>query len=173
MSRLYRYVGPPEIAAAVSNCTARVRVLCADDVRQWYRSASPSVSPRGDAMDSTTATFIVDENGDLWIADRRSEHVACARGRPVLSAGEMTLEIGREDVEVSYVTNQSTGYCPEPKSWKAVASALDNAGIERPSDFTAGCEFRRCGCGQINIVKNGVYECGVCESELPSEWNLA
>jgi hypothetical protein len=33
-------------------------------------------------------TFAIDAKGSLRVADRRSEHVACAGGGPVLSAGE-------------------------------------------------------------------------------------
>jgi hypothetical protein len=36
-------------------------------------------------------TFVIDLNGELRIAPRRSEHVACAEGHAVLSAGEMTF----------------------------------------------------------------------------------
>ncbi len=121
----------------------------------------------------TTVTFIVDTDGLLWIADRHSEHVACARGGDVLSAGEMTF--GNEDgkVAVVEVTNQSTGYCPEPGSWPAVAVALDRAGIQHPNGFTQSFLFRRCdSCGQTNIVKEGDFTCAVCGTELNQEWNL-
>ncbi len=162
MNRPYLYVGPPEIAAAADRNSARVKVTSAGDLR--YLSDDPT--------NMVTVTFVVDTDGDLWIADRRSEHGACARGGPVLSAGEMTFQIDSDDVDAAHVTNQSTGYCPEPESWAAVATALEDAGISHGNDFDMRCEFRRCVCGQINIVKNGVYECGVCEAELPFDWNL-
>jgi hypothetical protein len=42
-----------------------------------------------------------------------------------------------------------------------------------PRGFHHECVFRRCGaCRSINIVKEGVFECGVCSSSLPGEWNL-
>jgi hypothetical protein len=74
------------------------------------------------------ATFVIDLNGDLLVADRRSEHVACAGGGPVLSAGEMFFLVEEDRVEVTDVSNQSTGYCPEPSSWPGVAAALDRIG---------------------------------------------
>jgi hypothetical protein len=42
----------------------------------------------------------------------------------VLSAGEITFSRKGKSLVVSDVTNQSTGYCPEPKSWKAVKASL-------------------------------------------------
>ena len=90
-----------------------------------------------------------------------------------MSAGEMQLETDASgDVFASYVTNQSTGYCPEVRSWTAVEQALDQAGIDHFGRFDLECEFRRCQCGQINIVKDDLYECGVCGSELPPVWNM-
>ncbi len=142
----------------------RVRVSCASDAIAWLVSESSR---------QATVTFIVDSGGELWIAHRRSEHVACARGGPVLSAGEITFELVDDGIDVSYVTNQSTGFCPESESWPAIAQALDRAGIGHAGDFDLKCEFRRCQCGQCNIVKNGVFECGVCGSELARRWNLA
>lgn len=124
-------------------------------------------------MGNVMATFIIDESGWLRIAERRSEHVACAGGKPVRSAGEMTFTVGQVSVSVSCVTNQSTGYCPEPASWPAVAEALARAGIAAPEGFSQEFAFRHCPrCGSINIIKEGVFECGVCSSQLPKEWNL-
>ena len=163
MARLYTYVGPPEIARSARS-SHRALITCDDDVRKWIATSG---------RPPLTVTFVIDAHGELWIADRQSEHVACARGEPVRSAGEMTFDIDDKAVDVTYVTNQSTGFCPEPESWHSVARALDRARITHPDDFDMRCEFRRCTCGQINLVKNEVYECGVCGSELPREWNLA
>jgi hypothetical protein len=74
-------------------------------------------------------------------------------------------------VGVVEASNQSTGYCPEPESWTAVAAALDRIGVPHPGGFTLEIMFRRCPkCGERNMVKDGWFACG---AELPKEWNLA
>ena len=71
------------------------------------------------------------------------------------------------------VSNQSTGYCPEPESWPAVAAALGRIGVRHPGQFTTEVVFRRCvKCGERNVVKGGWFVCGVCEAELPQQWNF-
>ena len=167
MAELYSYVGPAEIANAANMGTPRRMIETACDVRSWVND-----DPQLDSTGAFTATFIIDSDGKLWIADRRSEHIACARRQAVLSAGEITFSITPQGITVAYVTNQSTGYCPKPESWPCVETALKNAGLEPPEDFDVRCEFRRCSCGQINIVKNSEYDCAVCGSELPHEWNF-
>ena len=92
----------------------------------------------------------------------------------MLSAGEMTLELDGGKVIITDISNQSTGYCPEPESWPAVAAALDQAGIEHPDNFTRAFLFRLCGiCGQTNIVKEGDFTCAVCGTELKKAWNFS
>lgn len=123
--------------------------------------------------DRITATYVVDLAGRLCLADRHSEHVACAGGEPVLAAGELVLRVVRGAVVVEEVTNQSTGYCPEPESWPAVTAALETAGIASPEGYTTEFSFRRCPrCAQINVVKDLVFECAVCGSGLPVAWNF-
>jgi len=85
----------------------------------------------------------------------------------------MTFTVRTSGVSVTWVTNQSTGYCPEPDSWPAVEAALERAGIAAPNGFSLAFDFRRCPrCGSINIVKDGLFECGACSSPLPEEWNF-
>ena len=58
-------------------------------------------------------------------------------------------------------------------SWPAVAAALSASGLPHPLSFTSAYIIRRCeACQSKNIVKDGVYECGVCGSPLPLEWNF-
>ena len=95
----------------------------------------------------------------------------------MLSAGEIWIREEKEGplatVTVGEVTNQSTGYCPEPESWPALAAALEAAGVAHPGGFTTEFVFRLCpACGQRNIVKEGVFECGVCGGKLDAEWNF-
>jgi hypothetical protein len=169
VNRRYLYVGPQELSGLATSGVARARIVSADDVRGWVRDTQQAL----DAEDRVTATFIVAEDGWLWVADRRSEHVACARGGPVLSAGEITFAVDAEAVRVVEVSNQSTGFCPEPESWPAVAAALERAGLVAPAGFSLALPFRRCPrCGARNIVKDGWFECGVCGAELPREWNF-
>jgi hypothetical protein len=119
-------------------------------------------------------TFVVDRQGCLRVADRGSEHIACAGGEPVLSAGELFLRRGDEELKVVEASNQSTGFCPEPESWTAVAAALDRLGIAHPGRFTLALTFRRCpACGERNVVKEGWFVCGVCGADLPQAWNFA
>ena len=120
-----------------------------------------------------TVTFVIGLDGTLRIADRRSEHVMCAEGQPVLSAGEMTFMCGNDRIFAENVTNQSTGYCPEPESWPAVALALDRIAIAHPESFDPAFVFRKCPtCSQINVIKDGWYVCDVCQSPLPQHWNF-
>ncbi len=164
--KVYRYVGPKRIADRAPSEPAGVPIRSPEDVLGWVRATTQELS-----AGCVIATFIVDATGLLLVADRRSEHVACAGGQPVRSAGEITFAVGRT-VEVAAVSNQSTGYCPEPESWSAVAAALASAGLEPPFAFSLACEFRRCvGCGSLTLLKGGVFECGVCSRDLPAAYN--
>src|SRR6266700_3873115 len=98
MRSMYRYVGPKKIAERAPPVPAGIRVESSEDVRRWIRQTGQDL----DAAGSVTATFIIDESGGLRIADRRSEHVACAGGRPVRSAGEMTFTVRTTEVSVTW-----------------------------------------------------------------------
>jgi hypothetical protein len=118
-------------------------------------------------------TFVVGLGGGLRLAPRRSEHVALAGGAEVLAAGEMTFVADGSGWRVGAVTNQSTGYCPDPDCWPAVAGALDRLGVPHPGDFTDKAVFRRCpACGERNIVRDGNFACALCDSDLPAHWNF-
>src|SRR6267142_1060159 len=108
MQQTYNYVGPKKIAERVVSAPEGTRIEFTDDVRRWMRQTGQELDNSGNVI----TTFIIDESGGLRIADRRSEHVACAGGRPVQSAGEMTFTVRPGGVSVTWVTNQSTGYCP-------------------------------------------------------------
>lgn len=85
MAKVYHYLGSAEVNVGH---TDRQRVDRPRDIQDW------TVRTRKEIRDhSVTATFIISQTGELWIADRRSEHVACARDEPVQSAGEMTFLI--------------------------------------------------------------------------------
>ena len=117
------------------------------------------------------ATFTIGMDETLYIAPRRSEHVACAGGKSVLAAGEVTFD---EHCDVVEISNQSTGYCPEPDSWPVVESALQRIGLIHPGGYTNPIVFRLCEqCQQRNIVKDLWFYCGVCDAKLPVDWNFA
>jgi hypothetical protein len=120
----------------------------------------------------TWATYIVDLESRFWLADRRSEHVACARGQAVLAAGEIAWEVASGVVEIVEGTNQSTGYCPTPESWHMVSAVLETIGVDLPPTWTRTFLFRRCLCGQINLIKDDVFECAVCGQALSLAWNF-
>ncbi|MEU0570397.1 hypothetical protein ABZ297_34105 [Nonomuraea sp. NPDC005983] len=164
--RRYRYVGPADLAAVVQPGMEGRRIHAVADFVGWAaeRTAEELAEP---------FTFVIDTDGVLRLAPRRSEHVACADGGRVLSAGEMTFkkEIGRWTV--SEVSNQSTGYCPDVSSWPAVAEALDRAGLDHPSGFTHEVVFRRCPhCQEHNIVRESDFVCVFCDGDLPTAWNV-
>jgi hypothetical protein len=164
--KLYRYVGPKQIAERVRAEPAGEPIRSPRDVLAWMRKSGQELS--GGRI---IATFVIDATGVLLVADRRSEHVVCAGGRLVQSAGEITFSIDKE-VEVVAVSNQSTGYCPEPESWMNVAAALLAAGMDPPVGFDLACEFRRCvQCGSLTLVKNAAFDCAECGAELPALYN--
>jgi hypothetical protein len=166
--RLYRYVGPKRIAERIDPTALGLLIRSPQDVLRWMRETGQEA----DADGLVIATFVIDEAGLLRVADRRSEHVACAGGRPVRSAGEITFRLGRGTADVAAVSNQSTGFCPEPESWPAVEAALRQAGLSPPDGLSPACVFRRCPkCGSISVVKDAVFECEVCGAPLPAGWN--
>ena len=132
-----------------------------EDVQKWVNSNGQEIE-----NGRLITTFVIDPSGRLLIADRHSEHVQCAMGRPVYSAGEMTFEFHKKSVVVSEVTNQSTGYCPHAKSWKSVEKALDEIGLEHPGLFTTVITFGKCpNCLKPVIVKPAYPDCGNCGAE--------
>ncbi|MFC8429665.1 hypothetical protein [Streptomyces sp. NPDC057253] len=164
--RSYRYVGPAELKATVGPGDGGYRIGSTAEFAGWIadRSAAELAEP---------FTFVVGTDGVLRLAPRRSEHVACAGGAEVLSAGEMGFVREADGWAVSEVSNQSTGYCPDVTSWPTVARALDHAGLDRPSGFTHEVVFRRCpDCRQHNIVREGDFVCVFCGGDLPRTWNV-
>lgn len=166
-ARAYRYVGPAELVGVGRGWSDVVIVESVDQLVDWL------VDRPGDEV-AEPFTFVVDIEARLRLAPRRSEHVDCAAGQDVLAAGEMTFARDGPGWAVTEVSNQSTGYCPDPDSWPAVAVALDRAGLAHPGDFTVKVIFRRCPvCGQLNIVRDHDFVCAVCDSDLPERWNIA
>lgn len=168
-SRRYAYVGPERIRAAAAGAAPGTAIRSREELGRWVQAHAGDIE--GGAV--IPATFVVTAAGELRLAPRRSEHVACASGAEVLSAGELFIT-ARGEPRVLEASNLSTGYCPEPSSWRAVAEALDRAGIAHPGRFTSEMVFRRCpACAERNLVKDGFFACALCGAELPSTWNFS
>jgi hypothetical protein len=166
VERLYSYVGTTPSATLLAHQTPRHAICSAADVLVWWRA-----TPYNYKLPLTT-TFVITPDTQLWISDQRSEHVVCARGQAVFAAGEMTFVAYQQQVTIVGITNQSTGYCPEPESWSAIESVLLATNIPYPAAFTAVFHFRRCEmCATTNIVKDQWFECAVCGATLPQHWN--
>lgn len=165
--KAYCYVGPETIRQQASQQPPGVIIHSLEQIEMVCQEQEEAVSGM------TVLTFVVDQERRLRLAPRRSEHVACAGGEPVLCAGEIWIQQIKNQWEVSEVSNQSLGYCPEPESWGALEKVLDDIEIEHPGDFTLKIIFRRCSeCGQTNVVKDGWLFCLMCEAELPEKWNF-
>ncbi len=166
MNREYHYVGPGEIRDAARARSPGTPIHAVEDLRQWLASTPTDRTVEGDWI----ATFTLGTDQVLRVAPRRSEHVACAAGGPVLSAGEITMD---DDGEVVAISNHSTGFCPEPESWGFVEAVLDRLGISHPERFTDAIIFRLCPqCGERNVVKDSWYYCHCCNAQLPESWNF-
>ncbi|MFF8399469.1 hypothetical protein [Streptomyces sp. NPDC016172] len=158
----YEYVGPAEIRQAVSN-RAGSRITSAADLERFLEE-------RGSDEAAEPFTFVVDASCFLVLAPRRSEHVACAGAEPVLAAGEVRFSRNDENGRLiaDYVSNQSTGYCPQAESWAAVVIGLVRAEVEHGTGYTHPIVFRCCpSCHNWNVVKESVFVCSMCDSDLP------
>lgn len=165
--RHYRYVGPAEIRDQVQIGSRGYAITSHDDLANWL--AEQAKQDRQEPF-----TFVVDLTGTLRLAPQRSEHLACAGGDPVLSAGEITFVPDDGRWKVCDISNQSTGYCPDVTSWPAVEAALDRAelDLDHPGAFTHPIVFRRCPrCLERNVVKDDHFFCAVCDAPLPLAWN--
>lgn len=168
--RRYSYVGPFGIKQCAKRESHCIHVAGVSDIIPW----TTAILLKGRVRGNVPATFIIDTAEQLWIADRHSEHVACADGQDVLAAGEIVFERCGDRIEVSEITNQSTGYCPEPECWGVVARVLAYLGVPHPPYFSVAFEFRRCEqCGTTNLIKDDVFECAVCDALLCHRWNYS
>ncbi|MGR3274232.1 hypothetical protein ACSYAD_03870 [Acaryochloris marina NIES-2412] len=164
--RQYHYVGPAKIRDTARTQPFGTPILSTDNLRTWLASTTTEQTQERHWI----ATFTVGVDETLRLATRRSEHVACAAGGPVLSAGEITINQNHEITEIS---NQSTGFCPEPESWSVVEAVLNRIGIQHPGQFTDVIVFRLCpNCNECNIVKDAWFYCQLCDAKLPEKWNF-
>ncbi|MCP4968395.1 MAG: hypothetical protein GY926_24575 [bacterium] len=118
-------------------------------------------------------TFVITAAGQLRLGPRESEHVQIAGGSPVQTAGEISFTT-TSGVTVESITNQSTGYCPEPGSISALHAIAKQLKVAIPDSFTTEVMFRRCPtCEATNIVKDDWFVCAECSAELPPTWNFS
>jgi len=156
----YTYVGDSEILKRVKPSYKGFPIKTIEDILKWIKETK-QITHHG----FLTATFIINLNGELLLADRHSEHVQCAFGAPVLSAGEITFFIKKNELEVTEISNQSTGYCPHLDTWIYVQPALEMLKLEHPGKFTNAFTFGLCEkCLKYAIVKEGYEECSTCGS---------
>ncbi|AZZ91839.1 hypothetical protein EUZ85_14310 [Hahella sp. KA22] len=166
---LYSYVGPKDLLLLVDNDVERFAIYSHLDVLDWKSKTEQTLQ-----KDKTiTATYIIDTNDTLYIGDRHMEHVSCAIGDHIKAAGEITFEITTHQVSIIGATNQSTGYCPEKSCWNELRKALEKTSMRTVNGFTESFEFRICThCKTINIIKESVFYCAVCDSKLSKHWNI-
>ncbi len=161
----YAYVGPEAIRASASPGSIGTRIESQYELKEWVRR-----NEQDREYGVLTATFTLGIDLSFRLAPRRSEHVACSGGGPVLSAGEISFDLSLSVVAIS---NQSTGFCPEPESWPLVGIVLDKLSVGHPGGFTTEIVFRLCvECGQRNIVKDEWFVCDLCNAELTANWNF-
>lgn len=163
--QLYDYVGSKEVKDFVANYPISTRIESQQDIKEWINNSDRKT----DYSEFVICTFIIDTKGYIRIADRHSEHIACSSGNPVLSAGEMFFVFNKNQYEVIEISNQSTGFCPEPKSW--FWEALDRLSMKHLNKFTANFVFRRCTkCSLLNVIKDNLFVCAECNTKLPRIW---
>jgi hypothetical protein len=129
MSKVYRYVGPQQIKDRAAGQPTGTEITQPTDVAAFAMRSGESVACGG----TLAATFVINCAERLLLADRRSEHVACAGGSEVLAAGEIFFRFHRDGVRVDEISNQSTGFCHEPESWEVVERSLVASGWTTPA----------------------------------------
>ena len=164
----YEYIGPKRILKRVVQEYMGLEISQKEDIEKWIKETNQKISK--DQL--IVATFVINKSGKLLISDRHSEHVQCANGENVLSAGEIGFEIENNKLQrVSFISNQSTGYCPSPKSWDKVEECLRKINdLEFPDYFNPKFIFSYCpNCKTLKIIKEDFYLCYRCDGELYDE----
>lgn len=165
MTRKYFYVGPDHILDQAVSSPGGKSVTSPEDLFKVIECFEKEFNEERGWM-----TYIIDMDGRLTLAPRRTEHINCAGGNTVLGAGEIRFD---REGKVLEITNNSTGFCPDIGCWKAVSGALENTCLSHPDFFTSKAVFRLCNaCGERNIVKDDWFYCEICGAELSGEWNF-
>ena len=176
MPRLYDYVGPASIKDRVAGRLAGTRIHSASDLLDWILRAE-----RDEEL--VVATFVIDRTGDLLLADRRSEHVACAGGGVVMSAGEIFFCCDHATPTIVDVNNQSTGFIvPNPSpgrqsrrlwielAWRTLAGFHDQSFFDDASNVANEVSSKMPGTFAASAVLTcrllGTFD--LCQINLPS-----
>lgn len=169
MSKLFTYSGTPSIAKIHSNSPMGFWVQKAEDFITWTQQNQQK--PERDLI--FRATYVLDTLGKFLIADRHSEHVACAGGQSVLAEGEVGFTIQKKSVVIEEISNYSTGYCPDVLCFAEVQKTLNQINVLHPNWWTREAVFRRClNCKEKNLVKDSWFYCLICYAPLTENWNL-
>ena len=154
----YPYIGPDHILERVYENFQGFRIGIPMDFLIWIHQTKQKLQ-----NGILTVTYVINEEKQLLIADRHSEHVQCAFGQPVLAAGELTIEVDKQHVEIFEISNQSTGYCPHVNSWSVVEEVLSKMGMVYPDYFTSAFTFGYCDtCQKPSILKGFDDNCSRC-----------
>jgi hypothetical protein len=87
-------------------------------------------------------TYIVNQDCSFVIGGYIEEHVAVARGRDILAAGEaFFIPIQGGGWKIRELNNRSNGYYPHHNSIYWVRKALKNTGVEFPTQFSKKYDF--------------------------------
>ena len=96
--RRYDYVGPAEHLASAASGQVGTAITSTAEVAAWLAGRDPEEWQE-------PFTFVVDLDGSLRLAPRRSEHVVCAGGEQVLAAGEIEFTRMADGPAVTQVSN--------------------------------------------------------------------
>ena len=130
MYRLYHYVGPPEIRERVSKQPPGRVVSSAADVVRWIEDTEQAPGAEGYYL----ATFVVDHEGALRIEDYGHEHVSCAGGGPVRSAGVAWFDVvGLATAPWPTLTTSGTSGCLPSGSHRPASRLLRRQWLRAPS----------------------------------------
>ncbi len=160
----YPYIGPISILQRIQEQHQGTLITSIQDIENWLKENNQ----RGDDYGNIVVTFVILPHYELRISDRHIEHVQCANGSEVLSAGEMTFAIDKKKVfSISQITNQSTGYCPAIESWQHVEKAIQTLDLPKPIQFEPAYLFSYCeSCQSLKIIKDEDYFCYTCQVAL-------
>lgn len=163
--RLYEYVGPESIRIACQDQPTGRHIPNVEGLRAWLAELN-DLDPDAEGW----ATYVVTPDARLLVAHRRTEHVACAGGSDVLGAGEAQFDSAGD---VRWLSNYSSGYCPDASCYPDVREAFLGAGMDPPPSFSHAVVFRKCpSCGERNVIKDDDFACSLCGSAVPAEWNF-